>query len=74
MVRGEGGCTVASWLLVNIANETASWAVASIAWAMSIDRPDALTLVIAALRRGYEAGEEVEVIEVPVWDGKGDDR
>jgi hypothetical protein len=41
---------------------------------MSIDNPEALTFVIAAFRSGYEEGEEVDVIEVPVCDGKGDDR
>src|SRR5271169_1877164 len=41
---------------------------------MSRDNPDALTLVMAALRSGYEGGEEAEVIDVPVCDGNGDDR
>ena len=52
----------------------ASCAVASIAWAISRDNPDALTLVMAALRRGYDGGEEAEVMEVPVCEGNGDDR
>jgi hypothetical protein len=54
----------------------ASCAVASIACATSEDNPDDLTFVMAALRRGYDAGEEVEdVIEVPACDaGYGDDR
>jgi hypothetical protein len=30
--------------------------------------------VIAALRRGYEVGDEAEVIDVPACDGNGDDR
>jgi len=33
-----------------------------------------LSFVKAALRSGYVEGEEVEVREVPAWDGKGDDR
>ena len=59
---------------MTIANAIASCAVASIARAISIDSPDALTWVIAACNKGYEGGEEAEVIDVPAWDGNGDDR
>ena len=51
MIRGEEGCEDGSGFVI-MANEMASCAVASIACAISIDRPDALTLVIAAVRRG----------------------
>ena len=40
-------------------------------------KPDALTLVIAALRRGEEGGDDVDVIDVPACDGadgNGDER
>jgi len=41
---------------------------------ISIDRPEALTFARAALRRGYEEGGEVEVMDVPACDGNGDER
>lgn len=54
-------------------SETASCAVASIACVISVDKPDAFTFVIAALRRGYVVEDVVEDIDVPAWEGNGDD-
>jgi hypothetical protein len=73
MARGEDGGADGSGF-ASIAREIHSCAVASIAFVTSMDNPDDLTLVIAALRRGYEDGVEAEVIDVPACDGKGDDR
>ena len=53
--------------------DMASWAVSSMAWMISFDRPEDLSFVNAACRRGYVDGEEVEVMDVPAWEGKGED-
>ena len=41
---------------------------------ISVDNPDVFIFVIAAWRRGYAEEDEVEDIEVPAWEGNGDDR
>ena len=40
---------------------------------MSFESCEDLSFVRAALRRGYVEGEEVDVRDVPAWDGKGED-